>query len=462
MGRAAKSKRLLTRNAGALEQPGHVVFVSATIIWAISENVTHPRRCYRRSMVPFGRIGPTGFGDRAAPCALVLIACLTVSLIGANESAAGAGQAADEAKGGISTKRSGTLLASSRLQRKLWIPSQTRKAFALKYVTTNAFGRNAASTGTVFIPKGSPPRGGWPVISWAHGTSGLGDRCAPSKAGPVLPERDWPYLARWMKEGYAIVASDYVGLGTRGLMAYLHGASTAHSVVDIVNAGQRFSRRKLGRKQRLSSRWVTIGQSQGAGGAIFTARFATDFGGRRLHYLGAVGTGTPANVERVMTLLGPGIPTAAVLPRLTVPVSYIFTSLRYVHPELGIDEILTAAGRKYLKLAETKCPFSLEKKLAGVDVGDFFTRPVMTLPGFAETVRAYMGMPEDGFDRPFFMGHGLRDLEVPYATTAAYVAALVVNGEPVTFRTYANDHSGTLVESQRDTIPFVRGLFAKE
>ena len=64
-------------------------------------------------------------------------------------------------------------------------------------------------------------------------------------------------------------------------------------------------------------------------------------------------------------------------------------------------------------------------------------------------------MPESGFDRPFFIGHGLIDTDVPYPTTALYVAALQANGEPVTFKTYPADHSGALIQSQRDTIPFV-------
>ena len=35
------------------------------------------------------------------------------------------------------------------------------------------------------------------------------------------------------------------------------------------------------------------------------------------------------------------------------------------------------------------------------------------------------------------------------------------NGEPVTFKTYNNDHLGTWIESQPDAIPFARGLFAR-
>lgn len=355
----------------------------------------------------------------------------------------------------------GTVVSWAPLSKSLWIPGTTAKAFLLKYVTTDPFGRRAHSTGTVFIPKGRAPSGGWPVVSWAHGTSGLGDSCAPSRTGPALPQRDRAYLGTWMKQGYAIVASDYVGLGTPGLMPYLDGRTTAHSVVDMVKAGRAFAGSRLPAHQRLARRWVTIGQSQGGGAAIYTARYATEFGGPSLSYRGAVGTGTPAYIEYLLTPLGPDFPPVALSAGLTEYVTYIFASLRYAHPELGIDRILTPLGRKYLAMAETECSIEFEPKLKGVRVADYFTRPVLSLPGLLPTLRDYMSMPEDGFDRPFFMGHGLADTDVPYATTAAYAGALGRNAEPVTFRSYPTDHSGTLNDSLRDTIPFVRGLFTK-
>ena len=36
-------------------------------------------------------------------------------------------------------------------------------------------------SGTLTVPKGKAPKGGWPVISWAHGTTGIADQCAPSR-----------------------------------------------------------------------------------------------------------------------------------------------------------------------------------------------------------------------------------------------------------------------------------------
>lgn len=356
-------------------------------------------------------------------------------------------------------RAAGGVVSAAPLKHRLWIPKTTRAAFRLKYVTTNARGKRALSTGTLFLPRGRAPRGGWPVLSWAHGTAGLGDRCAPSVVGPALPARDRPYLANWMREGYAIVASDYAGLGTRGLMAYLHGRSEAHNIVDNVKAGRAYARR-LSPRSRLARKWVVVGQSQGAGAAIYTARYATRFGGRALDYRGAVGTGTPAYIENALSQLVPGFP--ALSPGLTAYVSYILAGMRWTHPDLGINGVLTRTGRKYLKRAETECVLPFEKDLEGVSVGSFVTRGLSTLPNFARTAKDYMAMPEKGFDKPFFMGHGLNDSDVPYALTKPYVEKLKANDEPLTFKRYEADHSGTLLESQKDTHPFVRKLLRQK
>ncbi|HEX3277049.1 MAG TPA: lipase family protein [Thermoleophilaceae bacterium] len=346
----------------------------------------------------------------------------------------------------------GKVVSAKPLRHRLWIPGTTSRAFKLTYVTTNARGKRALSSGMVFVPKGKAPRGGWPVISWAHGTSGLGDKCAPSRVGPALPHRDRPYLANWMREGYAIVASDYVGLGTPGLPAYLNGRSEAHNIVDIVKAGRSY----LG---NLSRRWVVIGQSQGAGASIYTARYATQFGGRGLDYLGAVGTGTPAGIEAVINAEGPGFLELSAATNAYF--SYIYAGLRASHPELGLNGILTPLGRTWLKRAETECVNGFEKDIEGVQVSDFFTRSVSSLPHFVKTVTSYMAMPEKGFDKPFFMGHGTKDTDVPYALTFEYVKKLKANHQPLTFKKYNSDHSGTLLLSQKDTHPFVRKLFRR-
>ena len=355
--------------------------------------------------------------------------------------------------------RTGTVLASDHLPRKLWIPGTTSRAYKLRYVSTDAHGKRTPTTGTVFVPKGKPPKGGWPVVAWAHGTSGIADKCAPSRVGPASPERDWAYLRTWMKQGYAIVASDYAGLGTRGVHPYLHTVSTAHNIVDMVKAARSFSVEYLTPRERLSRKWVTIGQSQGGGGAIATSSYATELGGKRLDFRGGVGTGTPAYIEALVALPGPGVLPVDASQALTSYLLYILAAMRDVHPELDIDSALTDEGKRFVALAERTCVLELEEAVKGTAMGDFFTRPLASLPGFPETAREYLGMPETGFEKPVLMANGAVDTDVPAATTAAYVGVLRANGADVTFRTYPTDHSGTMQASLVDSVPFVRALF---
>ena len=90
-----------------------------------------------------------------------------------------------------------------------------------------------------------------------------------------------------------MVATDYVGLGTPGLMSYLNSVATAHAVVDSVIAAHQMG-------LPLSQKWAIVGQSQGGGAAVNSARWATEFSvGSGLDYRGVVATGTPANIESV-------------------------------------------------------------------------------------------------------------------------------------------------------------------
>ena len=49
------------------------------------------------------------------------------------------------------------------------------------YRSTSITSKAIAESGSVAIPKGKAPKGGWPVVTWAHGTTGIADQCAPSR-----------------------------------------------------------------------------------------------------------------------------------------------------------------------------------------------------------------------------------------------------------------------------------------
>ncbi len=327
-------------------------------------------------------------------------------------------------------------------------------AYRILYATTDQHDRPAVGTAAVFTPRSPAPPGGWPVISWAHGTVGLGDDCTPS-AQP-RSERDNEYLSHWLDQGYAVVAADYVGLGTPGLMSYLNGVTTAHGIVDAVIAAAQLD-------IPLSPKWAVVGQSQGGAAAIDTARWATEFSvGTALDYRGVVATGTPANVAPLAVEAGPDMPVPQNLdPIANAYVAYILAAMREANAALDIDGALTPAGRAAADQAETLCVHDLAAALTQMTVPGFFSAPLASIPGFADFVDGFMGTPQDGFDRPIFLGVGLQDRDVPPQLTLQFYDQLVANGQDVTLKVYPDqDHSGTVLASTPDSTPFLERAFA--
>ncbi len=136
-------------------------------------------------------------------------------------------------------------------------------------------------SGSIHLPKGTPPKEGWPVVLWAHGTVGLADACAPSWSGRSY--RDVQYLNRWLKEGFAVVATDYEGLGVAGPHLLINKPMLAYSILDSGRAA-------LKTKLPLANKFVIVGQSQGGAGAVaassYSATYAPD-----LNIKGSIGTG---------------------------------------------------------------------------------------------------------------------------------------------------------------------------
>ncbi|MDG1165315.1 MAG: hypothetical protein P8P26_08595 [Porticoccaceae bacterium] len=51
-------------------------------------------------------------------------------------------------------------------------------------------------SGSLFLPQGTAPDGGWPLVAWTHGTVGIADICAPSWTG-YKPFHE-VYLKQWL------------------------------------------------------------------------------------------------------------------------------------------------------------------------------------------------------------------------------------------------------------------------
>ena len=131
-------------------------------------------------------------------------------------------------------------------------------------------------------------------------------------------------------------------------------------------------------------------------------------------------------------------------------------SLRDVYPELGVNGILTDAGKHYV-LAEVQCDEEFAETMDGVLISTLFEAPMATLPGLDEKAPTTWRCRSPA-STPRSSWLTVRPVDVPYAQTARYAAKLEASGEPVTFRTYPTDHSGTM-RARRTLLPFVRRQF---
>ena len=199
------------------------------------------------------------------------------------------------------------------------------------YTSKSPQGKQIAVSGSVSIPKGKAPKGGWPVISWAHGTTGAADSCAPTRVRPNSPVGPYvayvkPQLQDWIDAGYAVVATDYQGLGTPGPHPYLVGEAEGRSVLDMVSAAQQL-------KPSIGNKFLIAGHSQGGQSALFAASLAKSFS-PKLKLKGTVSYAPASHIYQ----------QAQLLPALTSPERPV--GPRGADLRGRVDDVLRHQGRR--------------------------------------------------------------------------------------------------------------------
>lgn len=136
------------------------------------------------------------------------------------------------------------------------------KGYRVLYRSTNFNDEPVAVTGAVIFPDAAPAGKPRDVVAWAHPTTGVVSKCAPTLipdiAGTIQGIDDLT------DQGYVVVATDYVGLGARGPHPYLVGVSAARAVIDSVRAARQLKDVHAG------ARFAVWGHSQGGHAALFT------------------------------------------------------------------------------------------------------------------------------------------------------------------------------------------------
>lgn len=350
-------------------------------------------------------------------------------------------------------KKPGVLLRTESLPREMSLPS-AGKALRILYSSTGwPDAKPITVSGALFVPKGKPPKGGWPLIAWAHGTTGYADVCAPS----AMPrsDRDRKYLDAWLADGYAIVATDYQGLGTAGPHPYLQYRPEGMSVLDSIRAVQ-------GKYSDLSRAVLTMGQSQGSGAAIGAALIAPDYA-PELKIKGTVATGIVAETDAVGSAPQVKDPDLYAAPKAygnsAFEALFFLGTVRSTDPaKIKPEDYVSKAGWPLLQNAQHRCFRDLVKDAEAMKItmAAFYKRPIDDLEAIAAKTGKF---PSVHVKTPVFVGTGLADVMAQTSKQYNFVSAMCAAGTAVQWHYYAHaTHGSAVPRSRADSPAFVAAV----
>lgn len=320
------------------------------------------------------------------------------------------------------------------------------------YSSTNGIDGKSpiAVSGLLFLPKGTPPTGGWPLMAWGHETAGMADICAPSWVG--YSTRVAAFLNAWLAKGIAIVATDYQGLGTPGPHPYMAVRPGAYGVLDSIRAAQR-AFPAIGKKVLLA------GYSQGAssvfGAAVLQPAYAPE-----LDIRGTITTGigyiTPdaAKTMRDDTANQAGY-------TLIYPL-YIALLAQQTDPAPKATDMFTDKALPLFEMTRRACVWQMVLEV----LSSHLTRAESLKPGYDAALAAnihLLAYPSLKSPHPVFMGIGELDSDAPSRLQLALAKDACAAGTTVEAHLYAGmTHDAAVTTSLPAAMQFADKVLASK
>jgi predicted esterase len=308
------------------------------------------------------------------------------------------------------------------------------KAWRLLYHSRSVDGRDIAVSGVVVAPTSAAPKGGRPVVTWAHGTVGLADQCAPSKAADAATKI--PFVGPLVDHGYVVVATDYEGLGTPGTHPYLVGESEGRSVLDAARAAQTL------KATAAKNDVLVAGHSQGGQAALFAGELAASYA-PDLHVLGIAAAAPAADVEHIIPLAGAILGGAGYL-------AMGVEGFHAAYPQTDPATVLTPEALAQAPVATTECSDTVHDVYSTISGGVLAHDP-LSIPAFQKLLHQNSAGNRPA-GAPLLIVQGTADTTIPKILSDAFAKKACAAGDTVDYRTYEGAGHGSVVVAAVDDV----------
>lgn len=339
-------------------------------------------------------------------------------------------------------KEHGRMIWARKAQELIDAKADRATSYRVLYTSRSPQGDPIAVSGSVAVPKGKTPKGGWPVITWDHGTGGLADVCAGSKSSAGTKYE--PFVDGWLQQGYAVLRTDYQGLGTPGPHPYLIGKSAARSTLDITAAARELV-------PNLSKRYVIAGASQGGHAALWTANYA-DSWQPDLRLQGTMSFAPASHIADQVSLL-PALTSPNPLSALA---AIIFAGASTANPAVVPEKVLNPEALALYPQIEQKClsELSLTDSFGGLAPSDLIQDGADLAPLMKVLTK---NNPAVTSSAPIIVLQGDADTTVFPQFTDQLVKELEAKNDDVTYAVIPGaDHPGVMVDGLDEADAFLQ------
>jgi pimeloyl-ACP methyl ester carboxylesterase len=327
--------------------------------------------------------------------------------------------------------------------------STSATAYKILYRSTGVAGNAIAVSGTLLVPNAAWTGSGTrPLTAYASGTQGWADSCAPSREMDSNSFDEGFAVTNMLNKGWAVVVTDYPGLGTPGDHQYNVGISEGHAVLDALRAATRLPEAGLS----ATTKMAIEGYSQGGGAAGWAAQQKTSYA-PALNLVGIANGGTPANLQAVKANID-GSAFFAFLAGTAI-------GFRAAYPSLNVNQYLSLYGQIAISALNNMCQLAALPLYAFHHLTEYTINNVdpTTTPAFTAALNANnLGATKPAV--PVLQYHGAQDEVIPYAVEQTLHNQWCALGATSQLKSYIGEHVTTQLLAQTDVVNWIANRFA--